>query len=187
MSFIETPRFPDDISYGSSGGPCFSTTVVEVASGREKRNINWSQARAKYNVSMGVRSQAQLDDLVTLYRAVYGRAYAFRYKDWADYKATQAQGVLVSLGGGVYQMYKRYTFGSVSYDRIIQKPVSGSITLHGGTGTIDYTTGKISGSTATAWSGEFDVPVRFDTDEFNASIDDFETYNSQVNLIEVRV
>ena len=43
MSFIETPRFPDDIAYGAQGGPMYSTDVVATASGYEKRNQNWAQ------------------------------------------------------------------------------------------------------------------------------------------------
>ncbi|MFN9789781.1 MAG: DUF2460 domain-containing protein, partial [Holosporales bacterium] len=48
--------FPVDISYGSAGGPQFSTDVVETISGFEQRNVNWSQARLRYNVAYGVRS-----------------------------------------------------------------------------------------------------------------------------------
>ena len=36
MSFSEV-RFPDDISYGSSGGPTFSTDIVENHSGYEPK------------------------------------------------------------------------------------------------------------------------------------------------------
>ena len=56
--------FPVDISYGSAGGPQFSTDVVETISGFEQRNVNWSQARLRYNVAYGVRSAAQLETLL---------------------------------------------------------------------------------------------------------------------------
>ncbi len=36
MSFHDV-RFPTDISYGSSGGPGFSTAIIEVDSGAEER------------------------------------------------------------------------------------------------------------------------------------------------------
>ena len=42
MSFAEV-RFPDDISYGSSGGPEYSTDIVETQSGHEQRNANWAE------------------------------------------------------------------------------------------------------------------------------------------------
>jgi hypothetical protein len=38
MAFHEV-RFPTDISYGSSGGPEFSTDIVITSSGHEQRNI----------------------------------------------------------------------------------------------------------------------------------------------------
>lgn len=191
MSFIETPRFPDDVSYGSAGGPGFSTTIAEARSGHETRNIEWSQARARFNAALGVRSQQQLDDVLTLYRVAHGRAHGFRYKDWSDFRVTGTQGILIATGvAGTYQMYKRYSFGGLTYDRLIQKPVAASIVLlGGGTADVDGATGLVSNiaGTVTGWTGEFDVPVRFDSDEFSASIDNFETYNGSIDLLEIRV
>ena len=40
MAFIET-RFPADISFGSAGGPEYSTDIVVTQGGYEQRNINW--------------------------------------------------------------------------------------------------------------------------------------------------
>ncbi|MBY0355033.1 MAG: DUF2460 domain-containing protein, partial [Rickettsiales bacterium] len=73
MSFVEI-QFPADISYGSSGGPTFSTDVIEAFSGFEQRNINWSAARARYNVAHGVKTQSQLDELIAFFRARQGKA-----------------------------------------------------------------------------------------------------------------
>ena len=50
MAFIET-QFPTDISYGSSGGPEYATDVVISQSGAEQRNVNWTQARARFTVA----------------------------------------------------------------------------------------------------------------------------------------
>lgn len=54
MAFIET-RFPDDISYGSGGGPEYLTDIVITESGHEKRNIGWAAPRGRYNVAHGVK------------------------------------------------------------------------------------------------------------------------------------
>ena len=44
--FLETPRFPFALALnGFSGGPGFSTGIVEMASGDEQRNAQWAQAR----------------------------------------------------------------------------------------------------------------------------------------------
>jgi uncharacterized protein (TIGR02217 family) len=73
--FHEVP-FPDNIAYGATGGPEFATTVVATASGHEKRNINWTQARGRWDVASGLKKQAQIDELIAFFRARRGRAYA---------------------------------------------------------------------------------------------------------------
>lgn len=76
MSFTEI-RFPENISYGSAGGPEFSTDVVTTHNGCEQRNINWSHARTRYNIAYGVRSNEQLLELITFFHARKGKAIGF--------------------------------------------------------------------------------------------------------------
>lgn len=133
MAFIETPRFPDDISYGGEGGPGFSTTVVAVASGFESRNANWEQARCRFDVAHAVRTEAQFATLLAFFRAMGGRAHGFRYKDWSDFEVAQADSLLLRPDGtapGIYQLARRYAAGALSHDRDIRKPVSGSVTVY---------------------------------------------------------
>lgn len=85
MSFIETPRFPDKISYGSSGGPMYNTDVITVTSGHETRNQNWIQSRHEYDASFGVTDEPRLSELITFFHAMAGQAHEFRFKDWGDY------------------------------------------------------------------------------------------------------
>ena len=40
-AFLETPRFPTALAYGARGGPKFKTNIVQLASGREQRNVVW--------------------------------------------------------------------------------------------------------------------------------------------------
>ena len=84
-TFIEAPRFPDDISYGSRGGPAYNTTVIVVDSGAESRNQRWSYPRHEYDVAYGVNTLARLEELLEFFHVVAGRAIGFRYKDWMDY------------------------------------------------------------------------------------------------------
>ena len=77
-TFVET-QFPPDISYGSSGGSGFSTTVFTTEGGWEQRNINWSMTRAEYDVSQGIKSRSDMDVLVQFFMAMKGKAYAFRF------------------------------------------------------------------------------------------------------------
>lgn len=173
MAFLETPRFPEKISFGATGGPGWQTEVATLDSGFEYANQNWSQARAKYEVSHDARRPELFNELLAFFMSVKGRANQFRFKDWSDFSATSTQGVLSSLTATTFQMYKRYTAGSFTYNRKIVKPVSNTVTVIGGTTpTVNYTTGVITvaSGTPTGWYGDFDVPVRFDTDVMTAVI-----------------
>ena len=87
MSGFHEVRVPDSIAYGATGGPEFATTVVATSAGHEKRNINWAEARGRWDVASGLKKQAQIDELIAFFRARRGKAYGFRFEDWTDYKA----------------------------------------------------------------------------------------------------
>ncbi len=199
MGFVED-RFPSDISYGSSGGPEYATDVVISGSGHEQRNINWSQARARYNVAHGVKTKAQLDALIAFFRARKGRAYGFRFKDWTDFRATDA---VIGTGNGSatqFQLVKKYTSGGVDESRMITKPVVGTVKIYKDavlqssgvsvsttTGVVTLGVGPANGVVITA-DFEFDVPVRFDTDRLSATLDAYGVHSWQdIPLIEVRI
>ena len=82
MTGFEEMRFPGNIAYGAMGGPEFATTVVATGPGHEKRNVNWSEARCRWDVTSGLKKQAQIDELIAFFRARSGKAYGFRFKDW---------------------------------------------------------------------------------------------------------
>jgi uncharacterized protein (TIGR02217 family) len=170
------------------------TDVVSTLSGHEQRNSRWSQARARYNVASGIKTEAQWQVLIAFFRARRGKAVGFRFKDWSDYKG--ANQPLKSLSSTTYQMVKQYVSAAVVAERVITKPVPGTVKLYKNsilqaTGwSVDTATGIITTSlTGTLTVDyEFDVPVRFDTDEMAVSMDSFNagSWNS-IPLIEVRV
>ncbi len=193
MSFVEV-QFPSDISYGATGGPMFLTDVVATVSGHEQRNSKWSQARARYNVASGVKTETQWQALIAFFRARRGKAVGFRFKDWGDYKAVNQP--LLSLGGTQYQLVKQYVSGAVVSERIITKPVAGTVKLYRNSllqasgWSIDTATGIITTSLTGTLTVDFDfdVPVRFDTDELALSLDSFNAGSwNNIPLIEVRV
>ena len=53
MGFHENAIFPDDISYESRGGPRFSMSVVELASGSEERVARWASPRVVFDAAYG--------------------------------------------------------------------------------------------------------------------------------------
>lgn len=198
MSFHEV-QFPTDISFGSTGGPGYSTGIVTTSSGGEQRNQQWSQSRCKYNVAHGVKDQAQLNRLIAFFRARKGRAYGFRFKDWSDFKALKQRCKAVPLAPGVYQLQKVYEDEAGHIDeRNIKKPVLGTVKVYvdGIEQTngynVDYTNGKITFVTDPAPANvtadfEFDVPCRFDTDEMPINLDNWSSYSwSGITVIEIK-
>lgn len=197
MSFVES-QFPSDISFGAQGGATFSTDIVATFGGHEKRNINWSEARGRWNVAHGVRTEAQYATLIAFFRARKGRAVGFRFKDWSDFEVT---GGNIGTGTGsqtVFQLRKQYIDGGVTVNRTITKPVAGTVTAYVNGSptsvTVDTTTGEITFSSAPASGAvitadfEFDVPVRFDTDQMNLSLDSFQTGGwNDIPVVELRV
>lgn len=108
MSDFHEVLFPTDISYGSSGGPKWNTSVWSADSGFEARVQGWSSTRAEYDVSFGVRDEAQAEALTNFFMCRQGRAFGFRFKDWNDHKVED-----VHLGEGdfattQYQLVKTY-------------------------------------------------------------------------------
>lgn len=208
VSFLEQ-RFPDDISYGSTGGPEFNTDVLTTSSGHEKRNINWANARGCYNVVHGVKSKEQMQNLLSFFRNCYGKAIGFRFKDWSDYQVDKQQLAIADGIATTFQLIKAYHMGEHTVERKITKPVLGSVRiffvdnhhLRGkvepsyslqavevdhGSGIIKFPTPPKEGQVVYA-SFEFDIPARFDTDLLNASLDDYGVHSwSNISIIELK-
>ncbi len=207
MAFHEV-RFPDNISRGARGGPERRTQIVELASGDEERNASWADSRRRYDVAYGIRRADDLAAVVAFFEARNGRLHGFRYKDWADYKsalpslAITATDQQIGIGTGslqTFQLAKRYTSGTQTWVRTIAKPVAGTVrvalgmveqisgwTLDATTGVITFTTAPTGGVIVRA-GFEFDVPVRFDSDTLDVTLD-FERLGSitSIPLLEIR-
>ena len=59
----------------------FSTTISVTASGHERRNSLWSNARLRFDIGPGVRSEPELGVLLDFFRARRGPARGFRLRD----------------------------------------------------------------------------------------------------------
>jgi uncharacterized protein (TIGR02217 family) len=207
MAFHEV-RFPDNISRGARGGPERRTQIVELTSGAEERNASWANSRRRYDVAYGIRRADDLAAVVAFFEARNGRLYGFRFKDWADFKSclpSQTPAPTnqpIGTGNGaatLFQLTKRYTSGAQSWTRAITKPVAGTVTIalndspqasgwsvSTTTGLITFTTAPAAGIAITA-GFEFDVPVRFDTDTLDVTLD-LERLGSitSIPLVEIR-
>jgi uncharacterized protein (TIGR02217 family) len=176
MPTFHEVQFPPKVAYGASGGAEFNTSITTTFSGFEQRNVNWQKARGRWDVSTGIKTKSDMDILQAFFRARFGKAYGFRFKDWSDY---QAVGQTLGTGNGTqtaFQLTKAYTSGAYSYSRDIKKPVTGTVkiylnaVLQGAGFSVDLTTGIVTFSSApgagviVSADFDFDVPVRFDTD-----------------------
>jgi uncharacterized protein (TIGR02217 family) len=188
--------FPPAIARGATGGPEYRTDVVEMRSGFEQRNSIWATARARYNVGTGVRTRAQMEEVVAFFRARRGKAYGFRFRDWADFEAV-GQPMQATADSRVFQLVKNYGDAVNPETRVIKKPVAGTvaITIAGSPvtpSTIDATTGLVTFAspavTTPLASFQFDAPVRFDTDHLDMRTDAYTIQQApSIPLIEVRI
>ena len=188
-------RFPTAISRGATGGPERRTDIVVTGSGAEERNSRWADSRRRYNAGFGVKSLNDIHDVIKFFEERRGRLHGFRWRDHMDFKscAPQAQisrtDQLLGTGNGVsaaFQLVKHYGSGLRDYARTIAKPVAGTVivavagiavtdfTLDPLTGIVTFGAGHIPGTGATVTAGfEFDVPVRFDTDQLRINLTQF--------------
>jgi len=207
MAFLETPRFPDDIAYGSKGGPMYNTSVIRLESGFEKRNKNWSFPLSQFDVAYGIRREASMYSLIEFFHAVSGRTHGYRFKDFSDYKSTTDMSTsvsdtdqLIGIGDNAevdFQLIKTYTKGALSQTRNIKKPITGTVVMslddvpEAGF-TVDTVTGIVTFSVAPAAAVEvkagyqYDVPVRFESDSLDAKWEFFETLSTTVPITEIR-
>lgn len=197
MTFHDV-RFPDDIAVGAVGGPGFDTAVVSLSSGREKRNVNWAEARGTWDVSHGLKTQPQLDRLIAFFRARKGKAHAFRFKDWSDFVMPRQA---IGSGGGSatgFVLAKAYAdAGGYQTSRRITRPLAASVRVwlggvaqEGGfavaDGAIVFGAAPGAGVLVEA-ECEFDVPARFDTDQMKVTVEEYGTYSwGQIPVVEVR-
>jgi uncharacterized protein (TIGR02217 family) len=169
------------------------TAVLTSAAGHEKRNAGWAEARARYDVGPGVRSEADIAALLGFFRARMGPARAFRLRDPFDWRG---EGEVLGTGDGAtmrFALVKRY--GEVA--RRITRPVAGSVRVFvGDTETSSFTLeagGYVAFDVAPATeaavsaSFDFDVAVRFAEDRLSVSRATFLAGAApSVPLVEVR-
>lgn len=199
-SFHEV-QFPTNVAYGATGGPEFNTTIVSATSGGEQRNINWSIARGQWNVATGIEDATAFAVVLAFFRARFGKAYGFRFKDWFDFQMTNE--VQPNPDGSNHiQLQKTYTSGAYSYVRQIFKPVqsvgvhisvAGVAKVEGTHYNVDYTTGIVTwigtppAGSYLVTSAEFDVPARFDIDKLDGNYSSFSTVEVQtIPIVELK-
>lgn len=192
MTAFHEVTFPLRVGRGARGGPERRTQIVEIASGDEERNASWADSRRRYDVGAAIAAPDDLAMVLAFFEARNGRLHGFRFKDWADHKssppsaAPAATDQVLGTGDGTtkdFALVKAYASGAQTWARAITKPVAGSVVValdgvaQGSGWTVDTATGIVTFAAAPAGAAVvsagflFDVPVRFDTDRIDVSLD----------------
>jgi uncharacterized protein (TIGR02217 family) len=198
--------FPIEIGREAEVTAEFSTNVVTLMSGHERRNTDWADARMAYDVAPGVRSEAELASLIAFFRARRGPAIGFRFGDPFDDSSNGSTGVpaktdqLLGVGNGVrtdFPLVKTYGSGTAPQIRRITRPRAGSVVVAvagvtvtawtlAANGRIVFDTAPAGGAQVTA-GYRFDVPVRFAEDRLNANRATFAAGDMpSVSLVEIK-
>lgn len=209
----DTMQAFDDVPYPLALGrdatviPEFSTNVMVTASGFERRSSLWSNARLRFDVGPGIRSEAELGALIAFYRARRGPARGFRLRDPSDHSSNGMIGLptpvdqLLGHGDGVrsnFPLVKHYGEGDAVQERRITRPafetllvsIGGVLNVGGWSledgGVIAFAAPPPAGAEVRA-GFLFDVPVRFAEDQLEVSGTAFAAGEApSVPLVEVR-
>jgi uncharacterized protein (TIGR02217 family) len=190
-------RFPLRLSLATSGGPARRTDIVNLSNGRESRNSRWRDARRSYDAGSGIRSLADLYDVLAFFEARGGELYGFRFRDPVDFSSARPGAAMtpldqvIGLGDGVttsFQLVKTYGDADGRSVRDIAKPVDGSVVVAVDgrrqseascvcdpvTGLVTFNPSAVPTAGLAITAGfEFDVPVRFATDRIDVSLSAF--------------
>ena len=166
---------PDFITVHLKGGPVFSTLTASTVSGREIRIHERQNSIQKYAL-VGCRlSQDEFQRFNSFFRARIGCAYAFRIKDHADFKF---ENQVIAIADGIsqaFEIYKSYDDEACGYKRKIAAVREDKIEVNFDIERIDrengviYTRAILEAGKQLVCSAEFDVWVRFTSDEFRYS------------------
>lgn len=190
--------FPINIGREARVSPGYSTAIVTTASGREQRNAAWASGRLRFDVGTGVRSENDLQTLITFFRARRGAAKAFRFRDPLD---QSAQNQIIGIGDGVvtrFPLIKTYGQGEDAEERRITRPVFASLLVYVAgvlqttgwalldAGILSFSVAPVSGAEVSA-DFTFDVPVRFAEDVLDVDCLTFAAGDvPSVPLVEIR-
>jgi len=175
----------------------FSTICASTKSGREIRNASSLVPKRSYLLKDCRMSRNQFEAFNSFFYARCGRRYAFRLKDYCDFKVEKQ---LIGKGDGIskdFQLIKTYHDSLAPYVREITKPLDKSVTIYtdkdiivpklinSETGVVTLTDALPENVELFA-SFEFDVPVRFEQDSFQYSFNKDGTISlDDVRLVEV--
>lgn len=205
MQAFDNVLYPFALGRATAVSPEFSTSVVVTASGHERRNSLWSDARLHFDVGPGIRSEAELSELIGFFRARRGAARSFLISDPFDFSSRAMTGTptpydqLIGRGDGVrtsFPLVKRYGETEPQVRRIT-RPRDGTVRVSvndvevsgwtlAGQGIIEFELPPQTGALIAA-GFLFDISVRFAEDRIDISGFNFAAGEApSIALVEVR-
>lgn len=174
MTGFHEIRFPERFAYGSTRTLDYVCVVYENSRHVEHRVGLSPVGRLMYLIMKENLTFDDVAELEAFYRGRKGKTYGFRFKDFEGYRVTDES--LTYSSGTTVQLIKTFDDGLETEVKTILKPVAGTVTLKrdgtafasSGNWTLDTETGVVTftadqtGHTFT-WSGEYDIPVRFNS------------------------
>jgi uncharacterized protein (TIGR02217 family) len=183
--------------YGWDITPVFRTLINELQNGDEYRNAEWIECRHRATAPFLNISKDAYREIKRMFLVCRGMLHAFRFRDELDYEATNEIFGTGDAATQEFQLLKASEADGVEYQRYVYAISVGTtptITINGVPTTafiLNNRTGKVLFDTpppmsaVLRWSGEFDLWVRFATDEIPFSLDNPNATNGQVILWEV--
>lgn len=183
---VDDVRLSDEVERGAQGGPQFLTSVISLSGGTEQRVSVWEETLAPWDIGYGVSDMDTLADVEAFFYSRRGKARGFRFKDWHDFECTNEA---IGTGDGTTRTFlfgKTYgatdpqpyfrrltrivdTTVNIYVNGVLINPANYDVGLIGGY--VKFHAGQAPGNgLIVAYDCEFDIPVRFDVDDFKAVI-----------------
>jgi uncharacterized protein (TIGR02217 family) len=197
MQSFHDVQFPAAIGFGATGGPERRVEIVSLTSGREQRNLRQAHALRRYDAGTGLRSVADIEEVLAFFEARRGPFHAFRFRDPFDWKscpvanphaATDQVITANESETDVFALTKTYGMGIDAYVRPVfcVTPSSLLVKVDGipvpafhyalirNGSAIRFNPGFVPSTAGAVTAGfQFDVPVRFDTASLTLSLSGF--------------
>ncbi len=189
MAKFSNARLPEDIEQDAQFSLIRQVEKTLAANGFSERSTAQAHHLRRATLRYGARQTAKIKQVKAAWAVCLGGVYAFRFKDWTDYKtsadasAVSATDQQIGVGDGTqaaFQLATVYTFDVHSYSHPIMAPKSGTVLValdgvaqvEGTDFTVNYDTGMVTFTTPPALGAvvtggcEFDVWMTFEDSEF---------------------
>ena len=169
------------------------TDIVQMMNGRERRNAAWAFKKMQFTASFAMLTPESQEEVMSAFYAANAQLLLFRFRDHGDFRTVDSPitGTTPATRAAV-QLTKRYSFGSAYADRVIQAVSTATVKTAGGVevpGALNTALGTFVPTSNWAagvhtWSGTFDCWVRFNSDEFDVTMQALDIATTDVALIE---